>query len=140
MRKQADALIKQENVFEVLLVNRYQQVTEGSKSNAFFIFGDRVVTAPSQAVLPGITRKYVMECCRTLGIRLEEKPVALSSLSQADAAFISGTSPNIMPIRQINQIDLNPQHPLLLKLMIEYESRIQAYIQKNAKQKSTLSP
>ena len=45
--------------FEILLANRSGHFTEGSRSNLFFVKGSVVYSAPDDAILLGITRKYV---------------------------------------------------------------------------------
>ena len=46
------------------------EITEGSRSNIFFLKDETLVTAPDNAVLNGITRKHILEICRENSIRL----------------------------------------------------------------------
>ncbi|NJD01465.1 MAG: aminotransferase IV, partial [Ruminiclostridium sp.] len=66
-REAADKKIREGGYFEVLLCNNNGNITEGSKSNVFFVKEDRIFTAPGTHVLKGITRKYVIEACRSAG-------------------------------------------------------------------------
>ena len=91
--------IAETGVYEVLLVDNDHNVTEGSKSNTFFVKGNTIVTAMAQDVLCGITRLQIVSLIHSLRIPLEERKIHLSELSGFDAAFISGTSPKVLPIR-----------------------------------------
>ena len=62
MRSRADAAIAAVGYYEVALVNHQQKITEGSRSNLFFIDGaGTVLTAPLGDVLGGITRQVILE-------------------------------------------------------------------------------
>jgi branched-chain amino acid aminotransferase len=53
-RLNANKFINDNQVFEVLLVNDEDFITEGSRSNVFFIQGNTVYSAPLKYILPGI--------------------------------------------------------------------------------------
>ncbi len=88
--------------FEVLLVNNQGFITEGSRSNVFFIKGSKIITAPGELVLKGITRQYIIEVCRDLGYEVEEELVSVKQLDQIDGLFISGTSIKVLPVSRID--------------------------------------
>jgi branched-chain amino acid aminotransferase len=46
-----------EGAYEALLVNKQNCITEGGRSNIFFIHDEKLITAPDAAVLNGVTRK-----------------------------------------------------------------------------------
>lgn len=120
-------------VFEVLLQNAEGALTEGGKSNLFFIKDNTVFTAPSNMVLEGIMRKYVFEICDTLHISVDDsKPVSFTELSHMDCAFLTGTSINVLPIsciREIAQYDM--ENSVLRRIMKGFEERIAEEWQKN---------
>jgi len=121
-------IISKSEIYELLLVNKNGLITEGSKSNVFFIKGNLLFTAPKRMVLPGITRKFVLKIALLSGIDVIEECVHQNDLDQYDAAFISGTSPKILPIASIGDIQYNPHHPLIKKLIKDYEEEIENYI------------
>jgi branched-chain amino acid aminotransferase len=113
-------------IYEAVLVNSRGEITEGSRSNVFFIDpGDRLITPSSVYVLPGVTRKYVFRICREEGIEVTERPVALQELDQMVSCFISGTSPGILPAWQVDSYQFQTDHPLLRLLMEKYASLLQ---------------
>jgi len=52
---------KQENAYEVVLVNHLDEITEGSKSNIFFVSERTIYMPPSEVILEGITRKQLLK-------------------------------------------------------------------------------
>lgn len=135
VRQQADKLLAENEFYEVLLVDNNGFVTEGSRSNVFFVAGETIFTAPGNQVLPGITRQKAIETARNLQIEVIEKQIQFSEIQQFDAAFITGTSPKILPIRQIDKIQFDHGNQLIIMLMKTYDDVISAYIQENMNQK-----
>ncbi len=123
LRMNTGAFIKEKNVCEAVLVNGSNEITEGSKSNIFFIRDKNLYTAPDDVVLGGITRKKVMELARLLSIPVITNTIKISDLYSIDAAFITGTSPGILPIRQMDQWQFQVNHPILQALHIQYHQR-----------------
>lgn len=113
--------IQSRHAFEALLINDKAMITEGSRSNAFFIIENTVFTCQDEYVLAGITREKIISICHSLHIPLQLKAVTNEDLQKVDAAFISGTSPKVLPIKQINHIQLQPQHPLIQKIAKAYD-------------------
>ena len=106
----------------MLLVNREGRITEGSRSNVFFIRGREVWTAPSDRVLLGVTRSKVIDVIREAGLDLHFKSVREDHLASFDAAFISGTSPKVLPIASIGDISYDVNDPVLRDIMKRYET------------------
>lgn len=88
--------------YEALLVNDQAQVTEGSRSNFFVIKNNVFYTPPSHQILEGITRQVVMTLLERLGYELKVTGLTLDFLLQADALFLTGTSPGVLPVCQLN--------------------------------------
>ncbi len=133
IREKANQLIADQNLYEVLLVNRDGQITEGSRSNVFFIKNDVFFTAPESMVLVGITRQKVIECIRQLGFSILEEAVPKSDIFRCDAVFLTGTSPKVLPVRSIG----NQKYPTSLKavsdLMNIYDKMIVQYVRHEKK-------
>jgi len=133
LRNQANELIDQKNVFEVLLTNHDGFVTEGSRSNVFFISKSKVVTPPLDMVLPGITRDLVINIIKNQHIDFEEQMIHLSQLDKFDAAFITGTSPKVLPIAAIDCYCFDPQQIILRQIIKLYDQMILDYLNKKMK-------
>lgn len=123
-KKQQQDLIDRKKVYETILYDE-NGITEGSKSNLFFITDKKIITAADAEVLKGITRKKVIDICNEFQIPLEYRKLSIPELAELKAAFISGTSPKILPIRSIDAVhQLNPQHEWVQKIRSAYEKLI----------------
>ncbi len=130
-KKETDLFINESLIYEALLVNKNGWVTEGSKSNVFFIKGNLLFTAPKSMILSGITRKFVLKSAHLSYIDVIEECVNQKDIQFYDAAFISGTSPKILPISSIENVSYNVNNPILRKMMADYNEEIENYIRKN---------
>lgn len=126
LRVLSNQLIKDHHVYEILLADNEGYITEGSRSNVFFIKNQALYTASTDYVLPGTSRKRVFDICKQENITIIEQRVALAKVGEYDAAFLTGTSPLILPIRRINDVTLNPQNQLLKKIMKSYFSLVES--------------
>lgn len=134
-KKRVKDLKKSTGAFEIILMSRKGIITEGSQSNLFFLKGDKIITAKRERILHGITRKYVYEICRKLGVEIIETDFTFNEIIEFESAFISGTSPKILPLKTIDDTSFNPDHPLLRKIMEEYDRYILKYISETEKLK-----
>ncbi|MEZ4415364.1 MAG: aminotransferase class IV [Gemmatimonadota bacterium] len=76
---------------------------EGAHNNLFAVFGGTAVTYPkSNYILPGITRDLVLDLARARGIPVEERPIRLESLWDADELFTTGTTTEVRPIVSVD--------------------------------------
>ncbi len=130
-REHVAAKITESNAWEALLVNGKGYVTEGSKSNFFGISGDTVVTPPGEDVLPGITRKRILEICSRQNIRVQEKKINIDDLGNFDSCFITGTSPGMLAAASIDNRFYPAGHPLLRELSVRYNKVVDDYIARN---------
>lgn len=128
VRQLANKLIEEHGYYEVLLADHEGKLTEGSRSNLFLIRNDRLYTAPSHKVLTGITMLKVLSICERLRVSVVRKAVAADELSLFDAAFLTGTSPKVLPIAKINDLTYNVETPLLKTLLKNYDDEVNLYI------------
>ncbi len=109
-----------EGGYEALLVNEENQITEGSRSNIFFLKGNLLTTAPDESILNGITRKHILEICRANKIKVRYMCVPVDSLQDYDAVFMTGTSPMVLQFFCIGDIYFNVRVPLIQNLRSLY--------------------
>jgi len=120
LRDATDKAIRQGDLYEVLLVNREGYITEGSRSNVFFIKNGEVFTSPTDAVLPGVTRTVIIRIIESSGIPIHYRAIRRDELGGFDAAFISGTSPKVLPIANIGSDTYDVNDPVLRSVMEQY--------------------
>ncbi len=111
--------------YEVILVNKNGMITEGSKSNIFFVNNDSIVTPRLEDVLPGVTRNEIFEASVLSNIVCLEENIKLSSISKFQGVFLTGTSPKVLPIAAIDGIEFNPKHSVIKHIMIAYDRLVQ---------------
>lgn len=86
----------------------HRYVEEGSSCNLFFVLGDgRLVTpALGDTVLPGITRRTIIELAQEEGMTVEERPVAIAEvLDDAVEAFGTGTAAGVTHFSSLRHKD-----------------------------------
>jgi len=132
-REKVNEKIKENNVFEAILVDNSGNITEGSKSNIFMIKGEKVITAPVGDVLPGVTRNIIIKICSDIGFEVMEKKINYKQIEKFDALFISGTSPKVLPIKKVENIKFHSsENKVLISIMEAYnhemESDIKSFI------------
>ena len=128
IRDRANQAISDNSLFEVLLIDSERNITEGSRSNVFFIKNETLYSSPVASILQGITRIKVMQLCENAGIRVIEMDIPANTLDQYEAAFLTGTSPKILPISTIDTIVYNTDLPLLIKLRELYDKLVVDYL------------
>ncbi len=102
-----------EGGYEALLVNEENCITEGSRSNIFFLKGNVLTTAPDDTILNGITRKHILEICREHKIKVRFQCVNVDSIGDYDAVFMTGTSPMVLQFYCIGDVYFNVRIPLI---------------------------
>ena len=129
-KERVAAALADAKAYETLLVNRENEITEGSRSNVFFVKNGTVITAPKGNVLIGITRLCVFELCENLGIKVLEKPISTAALRDMDGVFMTGTSPKILPIGSIDDMSFSSAgNPVIKALMKGYDEMIAEYVE-----------
>jgi branched-chain amino acid aminotransferase len=124
IRGRANSIIDTKGVYETLLINSNNEITEGSRSNVFFIRDNELITASDNDVLSGITREKVIEIANNLNITLNYRLLPVDDLRCIDAAFITGTSPGVLQIKEIEDIQLDINNAVYTKLFDGYNGLI----------------
>ncbi len=94
---------KKAGAFEAIMLNQEGYLCEGTVSNIFFV-QEGVLKTPARAVglLPGITRKVVLEIARRAGISSEEELFRQEDLFCADEVFLTNSGIELLPVVQID--------------------------------------
>jgi branched-chain amino acid aminotransferase len=85
-----------------VLLDENGNLCEGMGSNIFVVRDERVYTPREKYVLPGVSRRTVMELAAQLGIACEERDLDIYDAVTADEAFLTSTSLCICPVRSVN--------------------------------------
>lgn len=127
-RKRANNTIVEEKLFEVLLMNDNGFITEGSRSNVFFIRKNMVITPRQKDVLNGITRRNILKLCKDHKIEIIEEDIYLKDIVKMDAAFLSGTSLKVLPINLLGENRFDVKNNILQQIMKLYNKATEDYI------------
>ncbi len=96
---------RDQGFFDALFTNERGQITEGSISNVFFFEEGHIWTPPTHAgLLPGVTRKQIIEVARAVGIPVTERTVMPGDLDQFDGAFVTNSVIEILPVCAVGDI------------------------------------
>lgn len=128
IRAIANEILETHRCYEVLLVDHDSFITEGSRSNVFFIKDNELITAPDSKVLGGITRQKVIEICNTLQININFRCLGANEIKQTTECFITGTSPGVLPVKQIDNHIYHEIPDMVRAISARYETLVEQCI------------
>lgn len=88
---------------EAIMLDHHGFVAEGTGENVFVVKGNRVKTPPVANILPGITRKSIIEILKHEGYEVEETWFGRDAFYVADEAFMVGTAAEVTPIHSVDR-------------------------------------
>ncbi len=103
MRSDAGNQQVKTGAYESVLVDEEGKITEGSRSNIFFVKDGELFTAPDEKVLGGIMRKKVLELAAKCQIIVNFVAIEANDVGQFDGAFLSSTPMRILPINKLSE-------------------------------------
>lgn len=112
---------------ELLLMDEDGIIYKGTRSNIYFIKDGQIKTATNEPGFHGVTRKYVFEAVRNAGQKIQEEDIKRSLIYQKeiDSAFLVSSIMGIVPVKSIDGILLNIEHPILKKVKEEYNKLLE---------------
>lgn len=130
-REKVDEAIKSKGAYEAILVDRNGHITEGSKSNIFMVYDNKVITSPAELVLPGVTRGIIISVIKEAGIEFSEESFHYKNIDKLQGLFISGTSPKVLPIRSVDDYSFNSSSNEIIRTIKSlYDRKIAADIKR----------
>jgi len=109
--------LAKEGIFEALLIKN-GKILEGMTSNFFYILRPKrseaqtkgaqhdILFTAQRNILLGITRRMVIRAARSRGVEVRYQPLELSQLPAVKEAFITSSSRGIVPVIQINDVQI----------------------------------
>ena len=76
-------------------------ITEGTTGNVFFVREGKLLTPTTRNILPGVTRRTVLELAAALGLTAQEADITLDVAIEAEEAFVTSTSIGIIHARTL---------------------------------------
>jgi branched-chain amino acid aminotransferase len=113
---------------EALMCNYRGELTECSQANFFMVRGGAALTPKSAAgLLEGVTRAFIFELGRELGIDAREEVLLPKDLEDADEMFITSTTRELSPVVRVDDrvVGSGKPGPVTNRLLERYQSRAQ---------------
>jgi branched-chain amino acid aminotransferase len=89
--------------FEGVMRNFRGELSECTTSNLFVVKGGAALTPPLEAgLLPGITREFLFDIGKDVGVDVHERVLHDEDLYGADEAFLTSTTREAMPITTVD--------------------------------------
>ena len=102
-------------------------LTESAASNVFVIIDDQIVTPPlNDNILPGITRKVLIELFEANKLPFQERPIKAEELPKVQALWLSASKAELSPVYQIDDQTLPTKHPLFLQILEAFKKQTTA--------------
>lgn len=120
-----------EGTFEALMLNHRGEVCECAQSNIFFVRDGVVLTPPVEAgLLVGVTRMFVLELARALGVPVLQPVLLENDLPSMQEAFLTSTTREIVPVVRIGQqtIAAGRPGPVTQRLMAAFTAAVPSHL------------
>ena len=116
---------RKQGSFDALFTNERGEITEGCISNVFFLKKGHILTPPiSAGLLPGVTRKQVIETARENKIPLKEKTVVPEDLDRFDGALVTNSVIEVLSASAIGDVEYSIQD-VIETLREGYQERLE---------------
>jgi branched-chain amino acid aminotransferase len=113
---------------EALMCNYRGELTECAQANFFLVREGAALTPPSAAgLLEGVTRAFVFELGRELGLAVREEVLRPADLDAADEMFITSTTRELSPVVKVDDrvVGSGKPGPVTRGLLARYRQRAQ---------------
>ncbi len=112
---------RQKNCQEMILLNRWGRVAEATGSCLLMVRNNQIITPPAyEGALESITVDLVESIAKSMGMDFIRRPIDRTELMIADELAICGTLAELVPIKSIEGMEIDPQGPLLGKLRKQF--------------------
>ena len=112
--------------YDALLINRQGQVTEGTRTNLFYLQNNMVFTPPAEQSLEGVTKHTLVSCLKNNNIEIKERTLPIGELKSVQGLFLTSTSSKVMPVSRIDENEI--QIPELIREIIKmYNEYLEDY-------------
>ncbi len=119
---------------EAILVDDQGFITEATHSSLVWVKDGKLRgTAETEAILPGTSRRHLIDIAKSLSIRFETAAIRLEDLVRMDEVMLTGTTIEVMPVVSIDQTPIGggAPGPLSLELQSEFRRSVEAWLASN---------
>ena len=83
-------------------------------------------------MLGGITRKKILTICKDEDFNVEFRCLHVGELNNVDSAFMTGTSPNVLPFSNVEDYGFNVKNEMLQVITDKYMQLVEEYMKEFA--------
>lgn len=114
---------------EGLYVDASDCIREGTTSSVFVVKDAAVLSPPLSGILPGVTRRIVLDLAVAAQIRVVAQPITPADLRQADEAFLTSAVAEIVPIIRVDESRIATGRPgtVTRRLQRLYQAAVKRY-------------
>ncbi|RMG43937.1 MAG: hypothetical protein D6718_10925 [Acidobacteria bacterium] len=109
---------------DAILLSPSGHVLEGTRSNLFAVRRGALLTPPASGILPGVTRRVVLDLAAGEGLAIVERPLSLRRLVASDEVFVTSSMMEIVPVAKIGQREIGRPGPVTRALSRAYRRRV----------------
>ncbi len=113
---------KASGAVDSLYIDRDGLALEGTTTNLFAFFGSTLVT-PARGILAGVTRQVTLELAESR-YAVQQRDLPLAELLRADEVFITSSTKQVCPVRQIDGHVVGGPGPRTRDLMAAFEALV----------------
>ncbi|MBI4847929.1 MAG: branched-chain-amino-acid transaminase [Nitrospirae bacterium] len=121
---------KDRGAYEAVMLNYRGHLAEGTITNIFFV-KDNILCTPAigAGILDGITRRIIIGCAKELNIIVNEGLFRKDEIHRADEVFISNTTMEVMPVAEVDNINIGTKPGRITKaLQRAYKKKVAGYL------------
>ena len=118
-----------------LLIDPDGFITEGTGDNFFIVKNNIIVTPEPRNVLRGISREYIFQLAKEMGMECIEKNIDAFDAITADEAFMTGTPFCMLPVTKLNGVNIGngKRGKIFNQLLLKWNVNVGADIEKQIK-------
>lgn len=119
---------REQGFFDALFTNERGEITEGCITNVFFVSKGDILTPPIEAgLLPGVTRRQIIEVARGLGLSVTESTITPADLNRFDGAFVTNSVIEILWVCLVGDTGFGIPE-MIRKLREGYRKRLEGWL------------
>lgn len=114
-----------------ILVDKKGFLTEASHSSVFAVRNSTLMVSPqSPTVLPGITKRQVIELCQSANIAMDEGRLSQADIASIDELIVTDTVAEIVPVVQLGDspIGTGKPGPIVKQLQTAFRQSIDNWL------------
>lgn len=123
---------KDNGAFDIIQIIPRGFVTEASRCNVFVIIDGMILTPPvDNRVLPGVTRKLVIDIAKRNNLKVEEDAVMGQDLATAEEIFLTNSLYEVVPVISLNNKPIadGQKGPITQQIQKAYRTLVDAWLE-----------